>query len=140
MNDERNSYESGSIRGKMKEIFSISLFTLIAVLLSLLLSDIIFFPLAYYSVKNVDIFNIVFKYIGISSIIIVLITLLFFKVRIRHRNGESVKSIIIYIFLRPVQYMGFFLFVLLLLSLLILIIYFLFNSNYYHLHRIAGGA
>lgn len=140
MNDNKNSYESGSIRGKMKELSSISFFTLTAAVLALFLADLIFFPLAYYSVRNVDIFNIVFKYTGIFFITAVMIVVLYLKVRSKHRDGESVKSIIKYVLLRPVQYLGLFFFILLLVSLIIMIIYFLFSSNYYHLHRIAGGA
>ena len=140
MSDEKNHLESGTIKGKMKELISISLFTLIAVFLSVLLADLIFFPLAYYSVRNVDIFDILFKYSAIFFISAVMLILLFLKVRTLHRNGKTVKSIIAYVFLRPFQYMGFFIFTLLLISLIIMVIYFLFSSNYYHLHRIAGGA
>ena len=139
MNNTKNSYESGSIKGKMKELSSISFFTLIAAIMSLFLADLIFFPLAYYSVRNVDIFNIVFKYTGMFFITAVLIILLYLKVRSRYRDGESAGSIIKYVLLRPVQYLGLFFFILLLVSLIIMIIYFLFSSNYYHLHRIAGG-
>ncbi len=140
MNDEKSRLESGTIKSKMKELVSISLFTLIAVFLSLFLADIIFFPLAYYSVRNVDIFNILFKYSAIFFIISIMVILLFLKVRSLHRDGKTVKSIIIYAFLRPFQYMGFFIFTLFMIALIIMVIYFLFSSNYYHLHRIAGGA
>jgi hypothetical protein len=140
MNNDKSRFESGSIKGKMREILSISLFTLIAMLMAVVLADLIFFPLAYYSVRNVDIFNIVFKYTGILFISVLMITLLFLKVRKLHRDGKSIKSIMVYVLMRPVQYLGFSTFVLLLITLLIAIIYFIFSSNYYHLHRIAGGA
>lgn len=140
MNDGKSRLESGTIKSKMKELISISLFTLIAVFLSLFLADLIFFPLAYYSVRNVDIFNILFKYSSMFLISLIMITLLFLKIRSLHRDGKTVKSIIIYVFLRPFQYMGFFVFTLFMVALIIMVIYFLFSSNYYHLHRIAGGA
>lgn len=140
MNDGKSRLESGTIKSKMKELISISLFTLIAVFLSLLLADLIFFPLAYYSVRNVDIFNILFKYSSMFLISLIMTTLLFLKIRFLHRDGKTVKSIIIYVFLRPFQYMGFFVFTLFMVALIIMVIYFLFSSNYYHLHRIAGGA
>ncbi len=140
MNEDKNRFETGTLKGRMKEILSISFFALIAVFVSILLSDIIFFPIAYYSVRNVDIFNILFKYTGLSVISILMITLLYFKVRSLNRDGYTAGSIIIYVIRRPFQYLGFFIFVLLLISLLIILTYFLFSSNYYHLHRIAGGA
>jgi len=140
MNDEKNRFESGTIKGKMKELLSISVFTLIAVFLALFLADLIFFPLAYYTVRNVDIFNILFKYTGISAVVLLMSSLLFLKVRSLYRDGKSTGSIIRYVFLRPLQYTGFFIFVLILTGLIIMVIYLLFSSNYYHLHRIAGGA
>jgi len=140
MNDDKSRLESGTIKSKMKELISISLFTLIAVFLSLFLADLIFFPLAYYSVRNVDIFNILFKYSAMFFISLIMTSLLFLKVRSLHRDGKTLKSIFIYVFLRPLQYMGFFTFTLFMIALIIMVIYFLFSSNYYHLHRIAGGA
>jgi len=206
MNDEKNRFESGTLKSRMKELLSITLFTIIAVLLALVLADLIFFPLTYYSVRNVDYFNILFRYAGIfciSAFMLILlflkvrslyrdgdtviykfivaymvlfsadlilspiayffvknilllnvclkitgvffasaflVILIFLKVRSLHRDGNTVKSIILYVLLRPLQYIGFFIFVMILISLLIMIIYFLFSSNYYHLHRIAGGA
>ncbi len=140
MNDEKNRMESKSIKEKMKELVSISGFTLLAAFLALFLADLVFFPLAYYSVRNVDIFNILFRYTGITFVSAVLILLLFLKVKTLYKNGSTLKSIIVYVFLRPFQYIGFLIFVLLILALLVAIIYLLFSSNYYHLHRIAGGA
>lgn len=140
MNNGKNGLESESIKGKMKEILSISFFTLIAAFMALLLADLIFFPLAYFSVRNVDIFNFLFKYTAVFFIAAALLTLLFIKVRSLRRDGKNLRSIIIYIFVRPFQYFIFFIFVLLLIALLIAVIYFIFSSNYYHLHRIAGGA
>lgn len=140
MNNDKSSLDSRSIKEKMKELLSISGFTLLTAFLALFLADLIFFPLAYYSVRNVDIFNLLFKYITIIFAAIVLITLLFLKVKMLYKNGNSVKSILTYVFLRPFQYIGFLFFVLILLAILISIIYLVFSSNYYHLHRLAGGA
>ncbi len=140
LNNDKNSLESGSIKDKMKELLSISGFTLLAAFLALFLGDLFFFPLAYYSVRNVDIFNILFRYTAIIFTVSVFIILLFIKIRALHKNGDSLKTIIKYVFLRPFQYAGFLIFVFILLSLLTTVIYLLFSSNYYHLFRLAGGA
>ena len=110
MNNGKNGLESESIKGKMKEILSISFFTLIAAFMALLLADLIFFPLAYFSVRNVDIFNFLFKYTAVFFIAAALLTLLFIKVRSLRRDGKNLRSIIIYIFVRPFQYFIFFIF------------------------------
>lgn len=123
----------------MKEVVTISLFSLAAVILSLLLSDLLFFPLSYYAMRNVDIFNILFRYITVLSIIIVLVAILYFKIRSRYRDGYTATAIIRYVILRPFQYAGFVIFTLGLVALIIAIIYMLFNINYYQLHRISGG-
>lgn len=140
MSEEKKHLESGTLKGKMKELTSISFFTLIAAFLALFLADIVFFPLAYYSVRNVDIFNILFKYSGIIFIVSLLFVLLLLKIRSLYRDGKTPLSILIYVFIRPFQYAGFMAFMFTLIALIILVIYFIFSSNYYHLHRIAGGA
>jgi protein-S-isoprenylcysteine O-methyltransferase Ste14 len=140
MNNNKNSLESGSIKDKMKELLSISGFTLLAAFLALFLADLVFFPLAYYSVRNVDIFNLLFKYITVISLIALFAALLFLKVKTLYKNGSTLKSILTYVFLRPFQYIGFLVFILILMATLTAIIYLLFSSNYYHLHRMAGGA
>ena len=102
MNDEKSRLDSRSLKEKMKELLSISGFTLLAAFLALVLADLIFFPLAYYSVRNVDIFNTMFRYTGIVFIATVLVILLFIKVKTLYKNGNTLKSIIFYVFLNNI--------------------------------------
>jgi len=140
MTEKRNNLDDNSIITKIKELGLILIFTLIAAAVAALLSDLIFFPITYYSVSNIDVFNIVFKYACLFFIITICSLLLFLKVRSLHRDGNSTGAIIKYIFLRPIQYLGFILLSLILIAALIAILYIIFSKNYYLLYKISGSA
>lgn len=201
MNDGKNSMEKLKIKSIMKELLTISLFGLATALLAVFLSDIIIFPMTYFAVKNVDIFNLMFKYsllflimfsLSIATfikarslyrdgktssaiiysmliriipaffiifilamisdifyinsrlflllILMMLVVAVFFKIKSLLKEGNSFLSIFLHLHIRLVQSAGFFLAFILIISIVFLVIYLLFSSNYYHLHRIAGGA
>ena len=139
MTEKRNSLDNNSITAKIKELILILIFTLISAAVAILLADIFFFPLTYYSVNNINIFNIAFKYACIFFVILTFSLLLFFKARSLHRDGNSTRAIIKYIFLRPVQYLGFIFLSLILIAVLIFILYIIFNYNYYLIYKLSGS-
>jgi|GEM_PF-422868 len=131
---------SGIILSRKKyPLISILVFTLIAAAVAILLSDILIFPITYYSVNNIYIFNIVFKYACIFFIITACLLLLFFRVRSLHREGSSTGAIIKYIFLRPIKYFGLIFLSLILTGTLVLVLYIIFSNNYYLIYRLSGG-
>ena len=140
MSEKKNSLDNNSIMSKIKELISILLFTLISASVAILLSDIFIFPITYYSVNNVDVFNIAFRYTCVAFIIITCSLLLFLKVRSLRRDGNSTRAILKYIFLRPIQYFGFIFLSLILIGVLIVILYIIFSNNYYFIYRLSGGA
>jgi len=140
MTEKRNSLDNNSIVNKIKELILILIFTLISAAVAILLADIFFFPLTYYSVNNINIFNIAFKYAFIFFIIVICSLLLLFKVRSLYRDGNSTSAIIAYILLRPVQYLGFIFLSLILIGGLITILYIIFSNNYYLIYRLSGSA
>ena len=201
MNNGSNSPEKSKIKAIMKEHLTISLFGLATALLAVFLSDIIIFPMTYFAVKNVDIFNLIFKYsllfliifslsiatfikarsmhrdgktsaliiygiliriipafgiifilawitdifyinpkLFLSLIVLMFVIAVFFKIKSLLKEGNSFISIILHLNVRLFQNTGFLLVFILIISILFLIIYLLFSLNYYHLHRIAGGA
>ena len=140
MTEKRNSLDNNSIISKIKELILILIFTLISASVSILLSDIFFFPITYYSINNIDIFNICFKYACLLFIIITCSLLFFFKIRSLHRDGNSTGAIIKYIFLRPIQYFGFIFLSLILIGAFIIILYIIFSNNYYLIYRLSGSA
>ena len=140
MSEKRNSLDNNSIVGKIKELILILIFTLISAAVAILLSDIFIFPITYYSISNVDIFNIAFKYVCIIFILTVGCLLLFFKVRSLYRDGNSTSDILAHIVLRPIQYLGFIFLSLILIGALIILLYVIFSNNYYLIYRLSGGA
>jgi hypothetical protein len=138
--EKKNSLDNNSIVSKIKELVLILTFTLISAAVAIFLSDIFFFPIAYYSINNVNIFNICFKYACILFIITTCSLLLFFKVRSLRMDGNSTSAILAYIFLRPVQYFGFIFLSLILIGALVFILYIIFSNNYYLVYRLSGGA
>ena len=201
MNNGKNRLETIQIKSVLKEHLIISLFGSATAVLAVMLADIIIFPMTFFAVRNVDIFNIIFKYsllflivfslsiaaflkarsmhrdgrnssliayslliriipaliiiflmikfsglfhinsrIFLSAVCLMLIIAIFFKIKSLVREGNSFLSIIVHLIVRFLQSAGFFLAFILIISIVILIIYFLFSMNYYHLHRISGGA
>ena len=137
--EEKNTLESRTLRSKIKEITAISFFTVTAAAASIILADIIVFPLTHFAVKNVDIFNLLFKNLLLITILLFLIYSLVKKYRKLTDEGLSLKNILLYFLKRPFHYGSLFLSFILISSLVILILYFLFSLNYYYLYKISGG-
>jgi len=140
MIEKRNNSENNSIFSKIKELILILIFTLISAAVAILLSDILIFPVSYYSINNINIFNIWFKYTCILFIVVTCSLFIFFKVRSLRRDGNSTGAILKYICLRPIQYLGFIFLSLMLIGALIVILYIIFSNNYYFIYRLSGGA
>jgi len=124
---------------KIKELGLILIFTLISAAVAILLSDIVIFPITYYSINNINIFNIVFKYVFSFFILSAFFLLLSFKVRSLYKDGNSTDAVIKYILIRPIQYLGFIFLSLILISGLIIVLYIIFSNNYYLIYRLSGG-
>lgn len=201
MNNCENSTEKLKIKGIIKEHLTITLFGLATAILAVFLSDIIIFPMTCFAVRNVDIFNLLFKYslvfliifslsiatfikgrsiyrdgktsaaiiysilirlipafciifvlavitdifninyrLFLALIILMLTVAVFCKIKSMLNEGNSILPIFLHLNLRLLQTAGFVLAFILIISMALLVIYILFTSNYYHLHRLAGGA
>jgi len=137
--EQQNNLESKSLKSKVKEITAISLFTLAAAIASIILADLIVFPLTRFAVENVNIYNLIFKNVLMLFIIIILLLSLIRKFRKLADEGLSVIYILFYLLKRPLHYGGLFLSFLFISILLIFVLYLLFNTNYYYLYKISGG-
>lgn len=135
----QNTLESRTVRSKVKEIAAISLFTIIAAVASILLADLIVFPLTHFAVKRVDIFNIVFKNLLLLIVFIILCFSFIKKYRALSDEGLTSKYIVLYFFKRPVHYGSLLLSFILISALMITVLYLLFSLNYYYLYKISGG-
>lgn len=137
--DGQNTLESRSVRSKVREISAISLFTIAAAVASIALADIIVFPLAHFAVKNVDIFNLLFKNLLLLIVFAVLCYSLVRRYRKLADEGLTVKDILLYFLKRPFHYGGLVLSFIMISLLMVSVLYILFNLNYYYLYKISGG-
>jgi len=135
----QNTLESRTVRSKVKEIAAISLFTIIAAIASILLADLIVFPLTHFAVKRVDIFNLVFKNLLLLIVFIILCFSFIKKYRTLSDEGLTSKYIVLYFLKRPVHYGSLSLSFILISALMITVLYLLFSLNYYYLYKISGG-
>jgi hypothetical protein len=100
MNDGKNRLENLKIKTLMKEHLTITLFGLAMSLIAVFLSDIIIFPITYFAVRNVDIFNVIFKYSLLLLIVFSLSAAVFLKGRAMYRDEKSSSAIIYSILIR----------------------------------------
>ena len=137
--NEPDRLESRSIKSKMKEVTAIALFTLAAALASVILADTVFFPLTRFAVKNVDIFNLIFRNLLLLVILVFLVYKIVSNYRRLSEDGMRLTAILFYFIKRPLHYSGLFLSFLLISIILVTLLYLLFSLNYYYLYKISGG-
>jgi hypothetical protein len=131
--------ESSAPRERFKELASLALFTLIAAAGSIIIMDIITFPLTIFAINNKNGYNYIFKYSFIIILAVLLIYLVmnkFFKMK---KDGFPVKSIILYIAKKPLSYLGTAFAMIFISAILIAVIYILLNVNYIFLSKIIGS-
>lgn len=139
-NSAKSKLDSKSFGSRAKELRTISIFTVLAALLSVALMDLIIFPLTMFAINDVPKFNFMIKLLFAFIVAAFLIMGLVSTVRSLRRNSHNTAYIILYLIKKPLYHLGLFLFILALSAILIAIIYFFFSLNYYYLHRLAGGA
>lgn len=131
--------DSKSFGSRAKELVSISVFTIIAALVCILLMDILVFPLTMFAVGDVPSYN---RLINLAFIVLgggVVIYAITSTVRSLKRDNHTTGFILLYMIRRPMYYLGLFLFFIALCGLIITVIYLLFSMNYYYMHRLGGG-
>lgn len=139
MNSHENRYERGSAKDRIKELSSLGFLTVIIAALSVFIMNLIVFPLSYFAVNHVDIFNIILKNFFFLFIITVIIMIFYGKIKTLRRMGFHSSAILIYFLKRPIHYLTIAFFFLFLSSILIITIYYLFSANYYLIYKLAGG-
>jgi len=138
-NNDQSTLESSTVKSKIKEIAAISMFTIIAAVASILLADLIVFPLTHFAVKRVDIFNLVFENLLLLVFLIFLCLSFIKKFRKLSEEGLNARYKILYFLKRPVHYFSLVFSFIIISALMITILYLLFSLNYYYLYKISGG-
>lgn len=134
-----NKFERKSLSDRIKEISSLSIFTIIVALAGVALMDVIVYPLVSFAVKDVNTFNIIFENLFFLFILSFLIYTLVRKIRKLTREEAGRGQVLMYLLRRPFHYITLTLFILVLSSAVIFILYTLFSQNYYYLYKISNG-
>ncbi len=131
-----NIYEKTGLLSRIKESFTLIIFIVFSLLISLLVMNLLIFPVAVFSINNKLIFSEIVKYLFFIiltvSIVFAFVRRIAFYKKSEMPNLQIVKLII----LKPVSFLLFILIILFILFLLIVIINFVLQNNYYLLYKI----
>jgi hypothetical protein len=131
--------ESTAPRERIKELAALAFFTLIAAVGSVIIMDIIAFPITIFAVNNKNAYNYIFKYSFLTILTALILYLILNKIFKMKKDGFSTSRIIIYLAKKPLSYLGTALAMILISAVLITIVYLILNINYIFLSKIIGS-
>ena len=124
------------IRYRSRELLTLALFSLLAALLSLVVMDVIVFPISLLAIYQTDLFNTAIQYLLVLIITVILLYPLVKKVISLKINGLGAGQIIMYLIKRVSYYMSIFCIFILISCFLAGLLYFFMYNNHLILHRI----
>ena len=131
-----NIYEKSGLVNRVKESGSIFLFIFIALIASLVIMNLLIFPIALFSINHNILFTAIVKVLFIIFITGSIGYLLIKKIIFYKKNDLSNSTIIKNIILRPLSFLLFLFFLLMIIFIIILLINFILQKNYYLLYKI----
>lgn len=131
--------ETSGAKDRIKNIFTLAVFTVFALIASIVTMDIIVYPITIFAVKETALFNSVIKYGFFSTITGLLILKIFRRILSLKREGLTLSGIVKYLLKRPRHYAGVYFAFLIISAVVISIIYLLLSYNYYMLYKITGA-
>ena len=139
MNKRNNRLESGSAAQMLKNFAALALFSIIALMISLITMNLIAYPVSILAISNTHLFNQLIKYGVAAGVSFFVLIRVFRRIVNLKRSGLSPVQITAYMAKRPFYYifisLGF-----IIISLIIIgIIYYILSYNYYFIHRISSG-
>lgn len=131
-----NIYEKSGLINRLKESGSIFIFIFIALISSLIIMNILIFPIALFSVSQKAIFTSVVKNLFVITILASMAYFLTKKIIFYKKNELPNSQIIKKIILRPLSFLLFLFLLLMIILIIIIIINFILQKNYYLLYSI----
>ena len=132
------SYEKTNFRDRAREMGTLFSFIIGALILSVIAMDIVVFPMALFSLKNKDVFNLVmanFMRIAIAGIFLYMISINFYRLK---KDGLPAASIMKIMFFKPFKFLLSLLIFFLITFSLIYVIYSIMNYNNYLLYKLVN--
>jgi|GEM_PF-4787555 len=139
MNHVENKYERKGLKDRSGELLTLSLFIMILAVCSVFLVDLVIYPFSVFAINNVTLYNSIFKYTILISLIVFTILYIKKKVEYSQKVYSTKKEAYIYLLKRPLHYFTLFIITGLTVSIAGFIVYTLFSENYHLLYEIGGG-
>jgi len=135
--NEQSIYEKPRLKNRFRELATLAAFTLGVGVLSMIVMDILIYPLTRAAVGNPRLFTALIKYMIIIIPVLAFIVYFIKKTLMLKREGLPARKIFSLIMFRPVFHITIVFTVILLTAVIISVIYILFQYNYYLLYRLS---
>ena len=122
-------YEKRKYKDRVKEIFTLFLFTIVIAVISLVAMDILILPISIFAINQKSVFNYIIKDVLIAAVFTIIVILFLRKIYRLYKDGNSLKDIFKYLLLKPLSLFGSFLIIMLLTFIIIFLLYIILNFN-----------
>lgn len=129
-------FEKPRIKNRLKEITTLALFTIAVAILSVVVMDVLVYPIAYLSIRKPRVFTFLMNYTILFLVLFSIVFIIWRRYRLLRKEGLPRKKIVSFLMYKPVYYSAVTLFVLALTTLIVGFLYFLLHYNYYLLYRL----
>ena len=138
MNNE-NLFEKRRLRDRFREIATLAGFTLAVAVISIVIMNLLIFPVTVFAVNHTGAFNFIVKDLSIFLIIALLAFLVGIRIYRLRKEGLPAADIARYLLRKPFYYIAIFFFFIVTSSALIFILYLLLSNNYYLLYKLTNS-
>jgi hypothetical protein len=135
--NHNSPFEKSRWKDRIKEISTLAAFTIAIGAVSIVVMNLIAYPVAVFAVKQKNAFNLIFKYLFAIGIIVLLAYLITATVYRLKKGGLSGKEITLYITRKYIYSISMFFLIIAASAAVIALLYILFSNNYYLLYKIA---
>ena len=136
MNQRNNTVETHRIKDRMRDIFILFTFVILAAVASVIVMDILVLPITIFAVNFKSAFNFILSDLLWLVVVILLIGLLAVRVLVLRKNGLSFREILNHVAYRPFSALATFLMIMGASAVLIMIIYLLLSYNNYFIYKL----
>ena len=136
MNQRNNTVETHRIKDRLRDIFILFSFVVMAAVASVIVMDILVLPITLFAVNFKSAFNFVLRDLLWLFAVLLFITLLVIRIIVLRKNGLNFREILNHIAFRPFSALATVLMILGASAVLIMIIYLLLSYNNYFIYKI----
>ncbi|MBN1533497.1 MAG: hypothetical protein JXA20_12585 [Spirochaetes bacterium] len=136
MNNE-NLYEKSRIKDRFRDLATLAGFTVAVAILSVVVMDLLVYPLAVAATRNTEVFTALIKYTIVILPVLAVMGMQARRIVIMRREGIPGRTIAAILARRPLYHLAVFFIILLFTVLIAGALYLLLGYNYYLLYRLS---